>query len=158
MNLKAVLIAGLVPAIPLPALAVCIDGKTASWYDEPGMLPKNPAPIGCASRDHKKGTQLLVTDLDTWRRVLCTVDDWGPMKWTGCDVDMPPGPAETLDMKERGTIRASIKVVGFRWALNDRWPGSPQAVKRKGEDALAQAPRAKPAPPRSAPKAKSRHR
>lgn len=141
MNLRTVLTAAIAATIPLPALAVCIDGKTVSWYDEPGMLPKHPAPVGCASRDYKKGTQLVVTDLDTLVAVLCTVDDWGPMKWTGCDVDAGPSAATILDMRERGTIRASIQVAGYPWALEDRWPVRSAGAERRlaSGTAMAQA-------------------
>jgi len=40
----------------------------------------------CAHRRYAKGTRLLVSRGD--RRVIVTVADWGPARWTGREIDL----------------------------------------------------------------------
>lgn len=96
-----------------PADARCRAGHTASWYGEPQRLSGggvyDPDAETCASRTAAAGTVLRVTDLDTGLAVDCAVNDFGPAKWTGCQVDLSRKSAERLGMTERGVIRARIE-------------------------------------------------
>lgn len=136
-----IIAAGVAAAVmATPAIARCTKGQNVSWYGEPQRLPDgsryDPNAETCAHRTAAFGTILRIVDLDTGLGADCAVNDRGPNKWTGCDVDVSRRMAELLGMKGRGMIRAGIEVVTAVWpesrhALQD----APET--KKGPDVAA---------------------
>lgn len=94
------------PVLPAPQLVL------ASFYDEPQLLATggkyDPSGLTAAHRTLPFGTRVIVTDSKTSRSVTVTINDRGPAKWTGRDIDLSLGAAQALQMEERGVILATI--------------------------------------------------
>lgn len=94
------------PVMPAPQLVL------ASFYDEPQLLAiggkYDPSGLTAAHRSLPFGTRVIVTDNKTSRSVTVTINDRGPAKWTGRDIDLSLGAAQALQMEERGVILATI--------------------------------------------------
>jgi rare lipoprotein A len=96
-------------------LAMPARAETVTWYGrENGTHTASgqrfrPEGRTCAHRDYPFGTVLRVT----WhgRSVDCRVNDFGPAKWTGVDLDLAKGAARQLGMIDAGRISADIVVV-----------------------------------------------
>ena len=97
------------PVLPVPQLVL------ASFYDEPQLLAiggkYDPSGLTAAHRTLPFGTRVLVTDTKTSRSVTVTINDRGPAKWTGRDIDLSLGAAQALQMEERGIILATMAAV-----------------------------------------------
>ncbi|MGE3146972.1 MAG: septal ring lytic transglycosylase RlpA family protein [Pseudorhodoplanes sp.] len=97
------------PVLPVPQLVL------ASFYDEPQLLAiggkYDPTGLTAAHRTLPFGTRVIVTDTKTSRSVTVTVNDRGPAKWTGRDIDLSLGAAQALQMEERGIILATLAAV-----------------------------------------------
>lgn len=65
----------------------------------------------CASWNFRFGTRLQVTDHATGKTVVCRVNDRGPARWTGADLDLSRGGAAELGILRRGRARVSIRVL-----------------------------------------------
>jgi rare lipoprotein A len=109
------------PLLPAPQLVL------ASFYDEPQLLAVggkyDPSGLTAAHRSLPFGTRVIVTDNKTSRSVTVTINDRGPAKWTGRDIDLSLGAAQALQMEERGVILATIAAA----------PPDPAALKKPKE-------------------------
>lgn len=98
-----------------PTLA---ETTISSWYG-PGFHGRrtasgerfNQEAMTCASRRHRMGTRLRVTNLRNGRHAVCRVNDVGPAAWTGRGLDVSKGMARRLGMLQSGTARVSIVVL-----------------------------------------------
>ena len=66
--------------------------------------------LTCAHRTAPFGTRLRVTDLETGRSVVVTVNDRGPFV-RGRVVDVSLGAARALGIVERGVVRVRVERV-----------------------------------------------
>lgn len=123
------------PVLPVPQLVL------ASFYDEPQLLATggryDPSGLTAAHRTLPFGTRVIVTDTKTSRSVTVTINDRGPAKWTGRDIDLSLGAAQALEMEERGIILATIAAA----------PPAEIGARRKHEGKAASAPEPKPQKP-----------
>lgn len=82
-----------------------------SWYGpESGSRTANgerfiPDGITAAHRSLPFGTRLLVTDPASGRSVTVRINDRGPAKWTGRDLDLSRGAARAIGIVDRGVAR-----------------------------------------------------
>lgn len=88
---------------------------TASWYHE-GRLTANgerfrPDGLTAAHRTLPFGTMVEVTNTRNGRSVVVRVNDRGPAKWTGREIDMSRGAAGVLDMRRAGLAPVKIERV-----------------------------------------------
>lgn len=91
----------------------------ASWYGGGERLNRHtangeifrPAALTCAHRSLPFGTQVKVTHSRSGRSVTCRVNDRGPAKWTGRDIDLSRGAAQAIGMFQAGEARVRIEVV-----------------------------------------------
>lgn len=99
------------PAAVLPVPQIVL----ASFYDEPQLLPNgqryDPLGLTAAHRTLPFGTKVKVTDANSGKSVVVTVNDRGPAAWTGRDIDLSLAAAQALQMEERGVILATISAV-----------------------------------------------
>ena len=70
----------------------------------------DPAALTCAHRSLPFGTRLLVTELESGRSVVVTVNDRGPTV-RGRVLDLSLAAARKLDMVRRGVVRVRLEVV-----------------------------------------------
>jgi rare lipoprotein A len=70
----------------------------------------DPAAFTCAHRTEPFGVRLAVTDLDTGRSVVVTVNDRGPFV-RGRVIDLSLAAARALGMVERGVARVRVERV-----------------------------------------------
>lgn len=90
----------------------------ASWYADrfhgrptASGEPYDKAALTCAHRSAPFGARLLVTDLESGRRVVVTVNDRGPHV-AGRVVDLSRAAAERLGMLGRGLVRVRVEPAG----------------------------------------------
>jgi rare lipoprotein A len=85
----------------------------ASYYQEPQDVASDdkfdPLALTCAHRTLPFGTHLLISDPQTGRSVVVTVNDRGPFV-RGRVLDLSLGAARALGMTDRGVIRVSASV------------------------------------------------
>lgn len=95
----------------LPPTPPVATGK-GSYYDY--VLKTGWSSIGhrvCAARDWKRGTMLLVTNLDNGKQVQCKVTDFGPEKAVFPDriVDLSSTSFSDIADLNRGVINVSVE-------------------------------------------------
>lgn len=102
-------------AAAAPAYAE-IYGGVATWYgDESGRYTANGETydaddLTCAHRTYPFDTLVRVS----WRggSVICRVNDRGPDKSTGADIDLSRGAARQIHMIDAGRVRVIIEKLG----------------------------------------------
>ena len=78
-----------------------IEDGIASWYTY-----KN---CNCAaSRDYPKGTKVIVTRLKTDKKIIVTINDYGPEEWTGRLIDLDKAAFEKIGSLYAGLIYVSV--------------------------------------------------
>lgn len=103
-------------------LALTVTGANAgkaSWYAE-GRLTANGErfhpdaadPYTCAHRTLPFNTRVRVTDHSTGLSLVCRVNDRGPARWTGKDIDLNRAAAKHLGILVRGWASVTIEVIG----------------------------------------------
>lgn len=105
-------------AATLAATAVeakCRGGDNVSWYEESQKVRSgkryDPEGETCAHRTLPDGTVLRLT-MAGRAPVDCTINDWGPAAWTGCQVDVSRRIARRLGIIVSGIGKAQIEVLG----------------------------------------------
>lgn len=95
-----------------------VETGLASWYADrfhgrptASGEPYDKAALTCAHRSAPFGARLLVTDLESGRRVVVTVNDRGPHV-AGRVVDLSRAAAERLGMLGRGLVRVRVEPAG----------------------------------------------
>ncbi len=71
----------------------------------------DPGALTCAHRSQPFGARLQVTDLETGRKVVVTVNDRGPFV-RGRVIDLSLAAARELGMVERGVARVRVERLG----------------------------------------------
>jgi rare lipoprotein A len=72
----------------------------------------NPDGISCAHRTIQFGTKVRVTNKRNGKSVVCRVNDRGPAKWTGREIDLSRGAAREIGMLVAGVVPVRIEIVG----------------------------------------------
>jgi rare lipoprotein A len=107
---------------------------TASWYGSD--FHGRPTSSGerydmygmtAAHKTMKFGTKLLVTNPDTGRSAVVTVNDRGPFV-RGRDLDLSYGAARKIGLEEKGVGRVKIEYLGRDTRYVKRMPFEPAAV------------------------------
>ena len=101
------------PCIPPPP-------KIATWYAK--GLPR-PDALTAASTKHPRGTKLRVYHGP--RSVVVVVNDYGPERWTGVDIDLSRGAFMVLAPLQKGRINVRIEVLHEARRVEDRGQGRP---------------------------------
>lgn len=106
--------------LALAALILCITAASAvaakaSWYDEGYCTASGerfrPDGLTAAHRTLPFGTRVRVTDSRTGRSVIVRINDRGPAKWTGKDIDLSRGAGRVLGILDRGWATVTIEVL-----------------------------------------------
>lgn len=103
--MRAIIAALCAVVVSTPAGARCPHGESVSWYE--GIPTKSGLP-GCAHREAPRGSIMRVAV--GGRSVDCQVNDWGPSRWTGCEIDVSEGAARQLGILIAGVARANVEI------------------------------------------------
>jgi uncharacterized protein YabE (DUF348 family) len=80
------------------------SGGKASWFRHPGLT--------AAHRTYAKGTKLNVHNPDTGKSVTVTIVGYGPMAWTGREIDLSYDAFAAIEHPGRGVIpHVTLQVV-----------------------------------------------
>lgn len=108
-------------AVCAAILLVCNPAKAerASWYDE--CLTKacltasgeryNPEGMTAAHRTLPFGTMVRVTRKDNGKSVVLRINDRGPAKWTGNDIDLSRAAARHMGLLVEGVTQVTVEVL-----------------------------------------------
>lgn len=110
---------GLIATAALVAAFFCLmlgaeaqDGR-ASWYHEGRRTATgerfNPDGLTAAHRSLPFGTMVRVTNRANGRSVVVRINDRGPARWTGRNIDVSRGAARALGMVRSGVAPVSIQ-------------------------------------------------
>lgn len=104
-------------AIVAAILLACnsASATTASWYDQGTRTANgekyNPDGLTAAHRSLPFGTIVRVTHTGNGRSVVVRINDRGPAKWTGREIDLSRGAARQIGMIGEGVAQVNIEVL-----------------------------------------------
>lgn len=91
------------------------NATTASWYDQGTRTANgekyNPDGLTAAHRSLPFGTIVRVTHRESGRSVVVRINDRGPAKWTGREIDLSRGAARQIGMIGQGVAQVTIEVL-----------------------------------------------
>jgi hypothetical protein len=98
-----------VPVEPIPLPPV-----KASWFDDKKVATGekyNAKRITCAHRTLPFGTIVRVTNIANGKTVDCRINDRGPAKWTGKEIDLSKEAARQLGFIKHGTALVTLEII-----------------------------------------------
>ena len=104
----------------LSLCSVSADTGLASWYNEKSNfgtetasgIPFDENAMTAASRFHKMGTKVKVTNLKTKKSIIVTITDWGPHpRLKGRIIDLSIGSFRKLCDTNQGLFKCSVEVI-----------------------------------------------
>lgn len=102
------------PNIVVPAPIMLEEKGKASWFDDKKVASGeryDPKRITCAHRTLPFNTVIRVTNLTNGKVIDCRVNDRGPAKWTGKNIDLSKEAARQLGFLKQGVAPVKLEII-----------------------------------------------